>query len=80
MIMGEGHVLRVPVVRDVQDEMMTVIVERVVSGWGGTECYLSTGTGGMWIPQALLCAALADAEISIAPTVTVADANLSLPY
>ena len=80
MVLGAGQVLRVPVARDGRDETLTVVVERVVSGWGGTACYLTTGAGGMWVPQALLCAALADAQISIAPTVTIADANLSLPY
>jgi hypothetical protein len=80
MVLGAGHVLRVPMVRDGREEMMTVVVERVVSGWGGTECYLTTGAGGMWIPQTLLCAAIADAEISVAPTVTLADTNPSLPY
>ena len=50
MVLGAGQVLRVPVARDGRDEMMTVVVERVVSGWGGTACYLTTGAGGMWVP------------------------------
>jgi hypothetical protein len=62
-MLREGHVLRVPVTQDGQDEVLTVLVDRV----DGSECHISGDHGGFWVPEALLFEALARAEIAIDP-------------
>jgi hypothetical protein len=62
-----GHVLRVPVTQDGQDEVLKVVLDQVVPGKGGTQCHLSGEYGGFWIAASVLQWAIAQAEISIDP-------------
>jgi hypothetical protein len=66
-VLGTGNVLRVPVTHDGQDEILTVVVDQVVSRKGSTQCYLTSEQGGFWIPAVLLQGAIARAEIAIDP-------------
>lgn len=66
-MLGKGNVLRVPITQDGQGETLTLIVDEVVTGRGGAQCHLSGGQGGLWIPEALLTWAIAQAEIAIDP-------------
>ena len=73
-MLRQGHVLRIPVTQDGQDEVMRVVLDQVVPGKGGARCHLSGGHGGFWIDAAILQWAIAQAEISIDP----GDATTSL--
>jgi hypothetical protein len=66
-VLGTGHVLRIPVTHDGQGEILTVVVDQVVSRKGSMQCHLSSAQGGVWIPEALLQWAIARAEIAIDP-------------
>ena len=79
-MLGKGTVLRVPVTQDGQDEILMLVVDEVMTGNDGPECHLSGRQGGIWVPQALLCSAIAGAEITIDPGLPVTPRDLSLPY
>ena len=79
-MLGKGNVLRVPVTRDGRDELLTVVIDEVAPGKDGTECHLSAGQAGIWVPQALLCSAIAEAAIAIDPGLPSATREVSLPH
>jgi hypothetical protein len=75
-MLGKGNILRVPITHDGEDKLLTLVVDEV----DGPECHLSGSQGGVWIPAALLCSAIAQAEIAVDPGMPATAREISLPY
>jgi hypothetical protein len=79
-MLGKGNILRVPITQDGQDKLLTLVVDGVMAGKNGPECHLSGSQGGVWIPAALLCSAIAQSEIAVDPGLPVTAREIGLPY
>jgi hypothetical protein len=79
-VLGKGNVLRVPITQDGQDEVLLMMVDEVMTGKDGTECHISGGQGGVWIPEELLFGAIERDEITVDPGLPPTARDLHLPY
>lgn len=62
MKLREGHILRVPITQGGQDEVLTVVVDRVVEARCGAQCHLSSQHRAFWLPSSVVRWAIARAE------------------
>ena len=64
-MLAAGYVLHVPVTKDGEDIVLTVLVDRVATGKDGALCRVRGDAGAIWLPALLLIAAVARAEITL---------------